>query len=297
LPEELRASGSAPGGVGVSDSIEPDWRLIAELIPEVVWIAGADGSTNYFNRHILRRSPIRDSGDAVVKWIGTATDIEDRKRLEAGLVEARSASVAAAAFLEILGAAAPIGFAFLDHDLRLVRVNEEFAALSQTPVDEQVGLRVAEVFPDLWRQLDATFQRVFETGDTIRVLAMLAVPARDPGRSHEWLASCGPVYVKGEITGIGVVIIDVTEWGMAEHRGHGARNLEWDSRRGPTAVLTNRERQVLDCIAEGMTNKVIADRLNITANTVRNHVQRILYKLNVHSKLEAVVVGQQTQMH
>ncbi len=35
---------------------------------------------------------------------------------------------------------------------------------------------------------------------------------------------------------------------------------------------------------------MVAERLGVTANTVRNHVQRILYKLNVHSKLEAVVL-------
>ena len=40
----------------------------------------------------------------------------------------------------------------------------------------------------------------------------------------------------------------------------------------------------------GLPNAAVAERLGVTANTVRNHVQRILYKLNVHSKLEAVVL-------
>ena len=54
--------------------------------------------------------------------------------------------------------------------------------------------------------------------------------------------------------------------------------------------LTNREEEVLACMREGLPNAAVAERLGVTANTVRNHVQRILYKLNVHSKLEAVVL-------
>jgi DNA-binding NarL/FixJ family response regulator len=62
---------------------------------------------------------------------------------------------------------------------------------------------------------------------------------------------------------------------------------------GRTSFLTRREREVLACIADGQSNRAVADRLGITANTVRNHVQRILYKLGVHSKLEAVVIVNQ----
>lgn len=59
--------------------------------------------------------------------------------------------------------------------------------------------------------------------------------------------------------------------------------------REPMELLTPREREVLRLISEGLSNRVIAEELGVTANTVRNHVQRILFKLNVHSKLEAIV--------
>jgi DNA-binding NarL/FixJ family response regulator len=52
--------------------------------------------------------------------------------------------------------------------------------------------------------------------------------------------------------------------------------------------LTEREIQLLGLMAEGPTNKVIAEELNLSVNTVRNYVQILLTKLNVHSKLEAV---------
>jgi PAS domain S-box-containing protein len=59
---------------------------------------------------------------------------------------------------------------------------------------------------------------------------------------------------------------------------------------GPATKLTGREEQVLACMQQGLSNAQVAERLGVTANTVRNHVQRILYKLNVHSKLEAIVL-------
>lgn len=53
------------------------------------------------------------------------------------------------------------------------------------------------------------------------------------------------------------------------------------------AQLTEQERVVLGLLAEGADSLMIADRLRISRHTVRTHVQSILAKLNVHSRLEA----------
>ncbi|MDN5895603.1 MAG: response regulator transcription factor [Nocardioides sp.] len=55
--------------------------------------------------------------------------------------------------------------------------------------------------------------------------------------------------------------------------------------------LTARESSVLQLIGAGLTNQQIADDLHISPNTVRNHVQHVLTKLDAHSKLEAVAVA------
>lgn len=52
--------------------------------------------------------------------------------------------------------------------------------------------------------------------------------------------------------------------------------------------LTPREREVLALLVEGASGQMVARRLGISSNTVRTHVQSILAKLQVHSRLEAV---------
>lgn len=55
------------------------------------------------------------------------------------------------------------------------------------------------------------------------------------------------------------------------------------------ASLTEREREVLDHVASGQSNKVIAKALNISHNTVKLHVRHIMDKLNLRSRVEAAV--------
>ncbi len=59
--------------------------------------------------------------------------------------------------------------------------------------------------------------------------------------------------------------------------------------------LTGREKEVLNCIAAGMSNKAIASELHITDGTVKVHVKHLLKKLGFNSRVEAAVwaAGQQ----
>ena len=52
--------------------------------------------------------------------------------------------------------------------------------------------------------------------------------------------------------------------------------------------LTKREMEIVQLLAEGLSNIEIAEQLTVSLNTVRNHVQNIITKLDAHSKLEAV---------
>jgi DNA-binding NarL/FixJ family response regulator len=57
----------------------------------------------------------------------------------------------------------------------------------------------------------------------------------------------------------------------------------------PAPRLTDRELEVLKLVAQGMSNREIAEDLYISENTVKNHVRNILEKLHLHSRMEAVV--------
>ena len=52
-------------------------------------------------------------------------------------------------------------------------------------------------------------------------------------------------------------------------------------------VLTEREREVLDLLAQGMTNKEISETLYISANTVKRHLKAIFEKLDIHTRSAA----------
>jgi len=67
----------------------------------------------------------------------------------------------------------------------------------------------------------------------------------------------------------------------------GARSAEEKNAELLASQLTPRELQVLSLLVQGAGSKVIADRLCVSLNTVRTHVQSILTKLQVRSRLEA----------
>ena len=63
-------------------------------------------------------------------------------------------------------------------------------------------------------------------------------------------------------------------------------------------LLTDREREILQLLSRGESNKAIAQTLSISYDTVKQHVRHILTKLNLSSRVKAAVlftVQQQTQ--
>jgi DNA-binding NarL/FixJ family response regulator len=55
--------------------------------------------------------------------------------------------------------------------------------------------------------------------------------------------------------------------------------------------LTNRESEVLRLLAQGLTQRAIARQLDISPATVGTHIQRVLTKLDVHSRTQAVALA------
>ena len=57
--------------------------------------------------------------------------------------------------------------------------------------------------------------------------------------------------------------------------------------------LTGRESEVLQALAQGLSNREIADTLHITEGTVKNHVSNLLGKLQTRDRIQAVLKAQQ----
>jgi DNA-binding NarL/FixJ family response regulator len=78
---------------------------------------------------------------------------------------------------------------------------------------------------------------------------------------------------------------------LTEFASIARRETEELPREVPAPKLTDREMQVLKLVARGMNNRDIAKELFISDNTVKNHVRNILEKLQIHSRMEAVMVA------
>ena len=79
-------------------------------------------------------------------------------------------------------------------------------------------------------------------------------------------------------------------WRLAG-RSNTVRNSAGESLNGELGVLSRRERQVLDLLASGSDQEEIAQALFISPKTVATHIQRILTKLGVHSRAQAVALA------
>ncbi|MGW7566108.1 response regulator [Streptomyces tendae] len=78
---------------------------------------------------------------------------------------------------------------------------------------------------------------------------------------------------------------------MARLRGEQAKEEEPDALPG----LTDREREILALIGEGLTNRQIGQRLYLAEKTVKNHISRLLAKLGVERRIQAAVIATQAQ--
>jgi DNA-binding NarL/FixJ family response regulator len=78
---------------------------------------------------------------------------------------------------------------------------------------------------------------------------------------------------------------------LTEFAALARREAEEPPQQVPAPRLTEREIEVLRLVARGMNNRDIAKELFISENTVKNHVRNILEKLQIHSRMEAVMVA------
>lgn len=93
--------------------------------------------------------------------------------------------------------------------------------------------------------------------------------------------------------GEGLIAPAVTRRLIAEFASRPAQLEEDPVDRSVLDALTRREREVLSCLGEGLTNAAIADHLEMAEATVKTHVSRLLGKLGLRSRVQAAVLAQE----
>ena len=93
--------------------------------------------------------------------------------------------------------------------------------------------------------------------------------------------------------GEGLIAPAVTRRLIAEFAGTTPHPPSEGPDRAVLDTLTRREREVLGCLGEGMSNAEIAVRLSMAEATVKTHVSRLLGKLELRSRVQAAVLAQE----
>jgi PAS domain S-box-containing protein len=116
------------------------------------------------------------------------------------------------ALVESLISAAPVGFAFFDHELRFQVINERFAACNGQSVAAHLGQAIRDVVPEIAAVLEPLVQQVLASGEPITDLPISGDSFGPPWQGKHWLETFYPVVTPaGQLIGAGVVSVEVTD--------------------------------------------------------------------------------------
>jgi PAS domain S-box-containing protein len=208
-------------GFGWLDAVHPDDRqLVADRWLECLNL----GKTYEFEHRLLRADgqyrwqlaravPIGGETGAIVRWIGTSTDIHDRRQVEQDLQESRTEAERHAEELNRLYQTSPAGLAFIDPELRFVRINRTLADINGFPVEAYSGRTLRDMLsPAMADRLEPVLRRVVHEAKAVINVELEGESPTDPGKRRYWLANYYPLKRRdGVVLGVNVVVQDITE--------------------------------------------------------------------------------------
>jgi PAS domain S-box-containing protein len=138
--------------------------------------------------------------------------IEAFNRMVASLAEQRAGLNDTLSLLDSMLANAPIGLAFLDHNRRVVRVNQIFADLTGVSVSHHLGRTLPDLLPQaVATEIEGAVQRVFSKDEPVRNLELNGEGGK-PRRPWTWLISAYPVRTTpNEVRWVGIIALDASD--------------------------------------------------------------------------------------
>ena len=209
-----------PSSAGWFGLIHPDDRSRTVISPAIYGSADGQYSIEYRVKHKDGRWVwLWDRGRAsmapdgtLVRLIGSAIDVSERKEIEAALAESENRARNSLAEIEAIYDTARIGLCVLDRELRYVRINERLAEINGFPVADHLGRTIRDMVPAIADKVEAIAARIFETGQGVPDVELSGTTVAAPGSLRFWLEQWMPLRnAAGEIIGINVVVEDITE--------------------------------------------------------------------------------------
>jgi PAS domain S-box-containing protein len=176
------------------------------VVAEQLYLRRPDGEERIA---AVSATPLRDAAGEIIGAVSLIRDITEQSRAEQERVQQ-------ARLLEAIQQSMPVGLAYLDRELRFVRINSTLASLAGLPADEAIGQGILRIWENP-EPVSEALARARDAGESFALEeAPVAIPRRPEVGTRYLDISGAPVAHDGRVEGIVVAVTDVT--GRVEQR-------------------------------------------------------------------------------
>ncbi len=161
----------------------------------------------------LTVSPIKNNHNDIIGASRIARDLTESYFAKARLMEKNNLINSQLSEIETIYRTIPIGLAYLDKNLRYVRVNNRLAEINGVPAEMHIGHTIREVLPEnVADEMESLYQSILATGKPLLDLEISCETAEQPGVKRFCAIDNYPLNNSaGETVGINVVVQEITE--------------------------------------------------------------------------------------
>lgn len=143
----------------------------------------------------------------------------NRNRTEAALRNSEETARNHLAELQAIYRSAPVGLGLTDCNFRFLSVNETLAEIDGISASDHIGRTLREIVPEsLARTLEPIYRRVIQTAEPVLNVEVQGETKAKPGVTRIWSANYHPVCSEDEITGVSIMVQEITERKRAEEK-------------------------------------------------------------------------------